>query len=233
MLKKIVMLSLGLALANMSFASADTVKTKLSQQYPNIKISDIKPTEMKGLYSATLDDQVVYINEDAQHMFVGSMIRLKDKQNLTKGLVMSKNTIDFKKLPLQDAIKTVKGNGKRVIAVFSDPNCPYCKKLDTELASLNDVTIYTFLFPIKNQSVIPSKKVWCSPNKDYAWKNLIQSGTQPAAGSDCLTPIDRNLQLGRSLGIEGTPSIIFSNGFKVAGAYPAKEIEKIWKEFGL
>ena len=233
MLKKILMLSLGLAMASSSFANVDSVKAKLTQQFPNLQVKDLKATEMKGMYSGVLDNDVVYVNEDAQHVFIGSMIRIKDKHNLTKDLVIQNNTIDFKKLPLQDAIKTVKGTGKHVLAVFSDPNCPYCKKLDSELASLKDVTIYTFMYPIKNQSVAPSKKVWCSPNKDYAWNKLIQNGTQPAAGYDCINPIDRNLQLGRTLGIQGTPAIVFSNGFKVTGAYPATEIEKIWKEFGL
>lgn len=233
MLKKLMALSLGLMVTNVGFANVDTVKYKLSQQYLNVKITDLKATEMKGLYSGTLEKQVVYVNEDAQHLFVGSMIRLKDKRNLTRDLVMNQNVVDFKKLPFQDAIKTVRGTGKHQLAVFSDPNCPYCKKLDSELASLKDVTIYTFMYPIKSQSIVPSRKVWCSPNKDYAWKSLIQNAVQPTASADCINPIERNLALGKSLGLEGTPVIIFSNGFKATGAYPAQEIEKIWKDSGL
>ena len=124
-------------------------------------------------------------------------------------------------------------DGKRQLAVFSDPNCPYCKVLEGNLASLNNVTIYTFMYPIKTQSVQASKQVWCSSNKDYAWKNLIQKGIQPTASADCATPIERNLQLGKKLGLQGTPAIIFSNGFKALGAYPAAEIEKIWQQAGL
>lgn len=220
-------------LSTASFASPESVKYKLSQNYPKIQLDNIKATEMKNVYSATLDNQVVYVDEAAQHLFFGSMIRLKDQKNLTKDLVVNKSALDFNKLPLQDAIKTVRGTGQHKLAIFSDPNCPYCKTLEGNLSQLKDVTIYTFMFPIKAQSIEPSKKVWCSFNKEYAWKSLIVEGQQPNVKADCANPIERNLQLGRSLGVEGTPAIIFSNGMKVTGAYPAAEIEKIWKELGI
>lgn len=220
-------------LSTASFASPESVKYKLSQNYPKIQLDNIKATEMKNVYSATLDNQVVYVDEAAQHLFFGSMIRLKDQKNLTKDLVVNQNALDFNNLPLQDAIKTVRGTGQHKLAVFSDPNCPYCKTLEGNLSQLKDVTIYTFMFPIKAQSIEPSKKVWCSFNKEYAWKSLIVEGQQPNVKADCANPIERNLQLGRSLGVEGTPAIIFSNGMKVTGAYPAAEIEKIWKELGI
>ena len=233
MLKRLMVLSLSLAFCASSFANVDSVKAKLAQQYPNIKIADLQATEMTGLYSGTLDHQIVYVNENAQHLFVGSMIRLKDQRNLTKDLAMKKDIVDFKSLPFSDAIKTVRGNGQRQLAVFSDPNCPYCKVLEGNLAGLNNVTIYTFMYPIKAQSVLPSKKVWCSANKEYAWKNLIQKNIQPTATADCTTPIERNLELGKKLGLHGTPAIIFSNGYKAMGAYPVDEIEKIWQQAGL
>ncbi len=233
MLKKILAFTLAMGLSSLSVASVETVKAKLAQQYPNVKINDLKTTEMSGLYSGTLDNQIVYVNEDAQHIFVGSMIRLKDQHNLTKDLTLQQNMVDFKKLPLNDAVKTVRGNGKRQLAIFSDPNCPYCKTLEGNLAQLNDVTIYTFIYPIKTQSIIPSKQIWCSANKEFAWKNLLQKGIKPTAAADCATPIERNLELGKRLGLNGTPAIIFSNGYKVMGAYPAEKIQQIWTQFGL
>ena len=233
MLKKILAFTLAMGLSSLSVASVETVKAKLAQQYPNVKINDLKITEMSGLYSGTLDNQIVYVNEDAQHIFVGSMIRLKDQHNLTKDLTLQQNMVDFKKLPLNDAVKTVRGNGKRQLAIFSDPNCPYCKTLEGNLAQLNDVTIYTFIYPIKTQSIIPSKQIWCSANKEFAWKNLLQKGIKPTAAADCATPIERNLELGKRLGLNGTPAIIFSNGYKVMGAYPAEKIQQIWTQFGL
>jgi len=233
MIKKTLAFALVGFISTLTLANVDTVKSNLSKQYPKLKIENIQTTEMKGIYSGSMDGQVVYLNEDAQHMLVGSMFRLSDQKNLTKDLMLKQNSIDWKKLPLQDAVKTVRGNGKHQIAIFSDPNCPYCKKLETEQSKLNDVTIYTFIYPIKTQSVAVSKQVFCEKDPALAWSNLIGKGIQPASKQTCANPVDRNLALGKSLGLNGTPAIIFSNGFKVMGARPAQEIEQIWKELGL
>ncbi|MBP7884551.1 MAG: DsbC family protein, partial [Acinetobacter sp.] len=208
MLKRIALFSLLSCASAMIFANVETLKNNLNQQYPNIHVSNIQATEMTGLYSANLDNQIIYLDENAQHMFIGSMVRLKDQKNLTKDLVLKQNSIDWKQLPLKDAIKTVKGNGKQQLAIFSDPNCPYCKKLEAELDKLNDVTIYTFIYPLKSQSITVSKQVWCDPNQAYAWKNLLQKNVQPKEKT-CANPIERNLALGRKLGVEGTPTLIF------------------------
>jgi thiol:disulfide interchange protein DsbC len=233
MIKKTLALALASFISTLSLANVDTVKTNLTKQHPNLKIENIQATEMKGIYSGSMDGQVVYVGEDTQHILIGSMFRLSDQKNLTKDLMLKQNSIDWKKLPLQDAVKTVRGNGKRQIAVFSDPNCPYCKQLETELTKLNDVTIYTFIYPIKTQSIAVSKQVFCEKDPALAWSNLIAKGIQPSSKKTCANPIERNLTLGKSLALNGTPAIIFSNGFKVMGAYPAQEIEKMWQELGL
>jgi len=233
MIKKTLALALASFISTLSLANVDTVKTNLMKQHPNLKIENIQATEMKGIYSGSMDGQVVYVGEDTQHILIGSMFRLSDQKNLTKDLMLKQNSIDWKKLPLQDAVKTVRGNGKRQIAVFSDPNCPYCKQLETELTKLNDVTIYTFIYPIKMQSIAVSKQVFCEKDPALAWSNLIAKGIQPSSKKTCANPIERNLSLGKSLALNGTPAIIFSNGFKVMGAYPAQEIEKMWQELGL
>lgn len=232
MLKKLGILALFSLTASLSFANVDSVRENIKKQYPNLKISNIQKTEMQGLYSANLDQQIIYVGEDGQHMFVGSMIRLKDQKNLTKDLVLGQNSIDWNQLPLKDAIKTVKGSGEHVLAVFSDPNCPYCKQLEPELDKLKDVTIYTFIYPLKPQSIVVSRQVWCAPNQSYSWKKLIQQGVRPTVAS-CANPIDRNLELGKRLGFNGTPTLIFANGFKLVGARSAEEIQAVWKELGL
>ena len=232
MLKKIGMFSLLSCVSAMSFANVETLKNNLTKQYPNIQVTNIQTTEMAGLYSASLDNQIIYLDESAEHMFVGSMVRLKDQKNLTKDLVLKQNSIDWKQLPFKDAIKTVKGTGKHELAIFSDPNCSYCKKLEAELDKLNDVTIYTFMYPLKSQSMAVSKSVWCDANQAYAWKNLIQKNVQPQAKT-CANPIERNLELGRKLGVDGTPTLIFGNGLKMVGGRSAEEIQMIWKELGL
>lgn len=181
MIKKTLALVLASFISTLSLANVDTVKTNLMKQHPNLKIENIQATEMKGIYSGSMDGQVVYVGEDTQHILIGSMFRLSDQKNLTKDLMLKQNSIDWKKLPLQDAVKTVRGNGKRQIAVFSDPNCPYCKQLETELTKLNDVTIYTFIYPIKTQSIAVSKQVFCEKDPALAWSNLIAKGIQPSS----------------------------------------------------
>ena len=216
-----------------SMADVATVSKNVKQQHPQLKLDNIQATEMKGIYSASMDGQVVYLNEDAQHILAGSMIRLKDQHNLTKDLLIQQNSVDWKKLPLQDAIKSVRGTGKRQIAIFSDPNCPYCKQLEAELKKLDNITIYTFILPLKAQSVAPSKQVYCEKNPALAWENLITKAQLPKSQTSCANPVERNMALAHRLGVNGTPAIIFSNGFKVMGAYPAAQIEQIFKEFGL
>ncbi|NNH34190.1 DsbC family protein [Acinetobacter terrestris] len=233
MIKKTLAFALVSFISSLSLANVDTVKSNLSKQHPKLNIENIQATDMKGIYSGSMDGQVVYLGEDAQHILVGSMYRLSDQKNLTQDLVLKQNSIDWKKLPLQDAVKSVRGNGKRQIAIFSDPNCPYCKQLEAELSKLNDVTIYTFIYPIKTQSIAVSKQVFCEKDPALAWSNLISKGIQPSSKKTCANPVERNLSLGKSLGLTGTPAIIFSNGFKVMGSHPAQEIEQMWKELGL
>ena len=233
MIKKTLAFALVSFISSLSLANVDTVKSNLSKQHPKLNIENIQATDMKGIYSGSMDGQVVYLGEDAQHILVGSMYRLSDQKNLTQDLVLKQNSIDWKKLPLQDAVKSVRGNGKRQIAIFSDPNCPYCKQLEAELSKLNDVTIYTFIYPIKTQSIAVSKQVFCEKDPALAWSNLISKGLQPTSNKTCANPVERNLSLGKSLGLTGTPAIIFSNGFKVMGSHPAQEIEQMWKELGL
>ena len=226
------MFSLLSCVSAISLANVETLKINLSRYYPNIQVSNIQATEMLGLYSASLDNQIIYLDENAQYMLVGSMVRLKDQKNLTKDLMLQQNSVDWKQLPFKDAIKTVKGTGKRQLFIFSDPNCPYCKRLEVELDKLNDVTIYTLIYPLKSQSITVSKQVWCDPNQAYAWKNLLQKNVQPKEKT-CANPIERNLELGKKLGIEGTPTLIFGNGLKMVGGRSAEDIRMIWKELGL
>ena len=233
MIKKTLAFALVSFISSLSLANVDTVKNNLIKQHPKLNIENIQTTDMKGIYSGSMDGQVVYVGEDAQHILVGSMYRLSDQKNLTKDLVLKQNSIDWKTLPLQDAVKSVRGNGKRQIAIFSDPNCPYCNQLEAELSKLNDVTVYTFIYPIKTQSIAVSKQVFCEKDPALAWSNLISKGLQPTSNKTCANPVERNLSLGKSLGLTGTPAIIFSNGFKVMGSHPAQEIEQMWKELGL
>lgn len=223
-------------------AELDMVKNKLAKNYPKVELKNLQQTEMQDLYSATLDDQVVYVNTQAEHIFIGSMIRLKDQKNLTKALVQSYSDLafnaktqssqqfDIKQLPLQDAIKIVKGQGQRRLVVFSDPLCPYCQQLEKNLNALDNITIYTFVVPLKNQSMALSSKIWCAPSRSYAWQQWMMKQVQPVHTASCETPLQTNMQLAKKMGLTGTPMLIFANDRSVQGAYSAVEIEKILQQ---
>lgn len=232
-MKKIILTTLALSLSAWTMADVNLAQQNLAKNYPNLAIKNIASTEMRGIYSAEIDDQIVYLNDDAEHLIAGNMLRLTDQKSLTQELIVKKNTIDWKKLPLKNAIKSVRGNGKRQLAIFSDPNCPYCQQLEVELKKLDNVTLYTFILPLKPQSVAPSKQVYCEQDPSFAWQQLIEKGIQPKNKKSCNNPVNANLELAKQLGVEGTPAIIFSNGYRVLGAYPATEIETIWRELGL
>lgn len=216
-------------LSQWTMADASTVQQQLTQKYPALQIEQVQATEMPGVYSGFAGDTVVYVSENAEYVIAGSMIRLKDQANLTKSLMIRPGQVDWKTLPFKDAVKSVRGTGKRQLAVFSDPNCPYCKQLEVELSKLKDVTIYTFILPLKSQSVAPSKQVFCETDPALAWEKLIMKGTQPNSKKSCDNPIERNLQLAKKLGLNGTPALIFEDGAKLMGAYPAADIEERFK----
>lgn len=229
-MKRLSLLLLGSLITSTVFADVSHLTTQLKKQYPNLNFQNIAATEMSGMYSAQLDQRVVYLDESGQHIFVGNMIRLKDQKNLTQDLIKKpqQKKIDWQQLPFQDAIKVIKGNGQHQLAIFEDPNCPYCQQLEQQLEKLNDVTLYIFLYPLRPQSILASKQVWCSPNRAYAWKNLMQMHFQPKADQYCDNPIQRNLLLGQKLQLVGTPTLIFKDGSMRTGLVSAEEIQKNW-----
>lgn len=229
-MKRLSLLLLASLVTSTVFADAAHLATQLQKQYPNLNFQNIAPTEMSGMYSAKLDERVVYLDESGQHIFVGSMIRLKDQKNLTQDLSKKaqQKKVNWQQLPFQDAIKIVKGNGQHQLAIFEDPNCPYCQQLETQLEKLNDVTLYIFMYPLRPQSIAPSKRVWCSQNREFAWKNLMQMRFQPKADTYCENPIQRNLALGQKLQLVGTPTLIFKDGSVKVGLLSAQEIQENW-----
>src|SRR5690606_3708782 len=142
MIKRTLIFALSTFVLIFAFAYIDMVKANLAMDSPSLIMDNIQTSVMKALYSGCREGPAIYLNEDAQHLIAGSMLRIQDQHNLTRDLILKQNSVDWKKLPLQDAVKSVRGTGKRQIAIFSDPNCPYCKQLEVELKKLKDVTIY-------------------------------------------------------------------------------------------
>jgi thiol:disulfide interchange protein DsbC len=235
MLKRIfalVLLAPVLALAQAAepagkLTSEAIIKRTLEVRLGGMKVDAVAKTPYLGLYEVRVNNEILYTDEKINYIFSGNILDAKSMQNLTEKRLRELTAIKWENLPLDAAVKTVRGNGKRTLAVFSDPNCPYCKRFEKDLAKVDDVTIYTFLYPILSQdSHEKSKAVWCSADKSKAWSELMLNGTVPAAAR-CDTPIEKNLELGRKYRVNGTPTLIFVNGERVPGAIPQAQLEKL------
>lgn len=195
-------------------------------------VESVAKTSYGGLYEVVLKSgEIVYTDDQVGFIIDGSVIDTKSRKNVTQARQNQLATIDFNTLPLEQAVKVVKGNGSRSIATFEDPLCTYCKKLVKELQGVKDVTIYTFLFPIlAPDSTEKSKNIWCAKDKGQAWTDWMVEAKVPAAvpaSAKCDTAaIDKNLALGRKLRVNGTPTIFLADGSRIGGYVSAAELEK-------
>jgi len=224
------MLAAGMMTAN-AWADEASLKKTIEATYPKVRVQSITKTPYTGLYEVFLDGQIIYTDEKLSFLIVeGRLIDPKNKRDITAERLDELTKVNFAALPLDKAIKVVKGNGSRKLVVFSDPDCPYCKKLEQkDLIGITDVTVYTFLYPLEElhpDAANKSRTIWCSQDKAKAWQEWMLNGQLPKS-KECDAPIDEVASLGRKLGITSTPTLIFENGKRVLGAYPAKEIEKL------
>jgi len=194
----------------------------------NIKVDSVTKTPYGGLYEISTNGDIFYTDESARYLFVGKVVDTANNyQDLTRARADQLAAIHFSELPLETAIKTVKGNGKRVMAVFEDPNCPYCRKLHQTLEGIDNVTIYTFLLNIlSDDSAVKSKDIWCAANRAQAWHDwIVNAKAAPAAPAACPTPNEQVLALGKKLHVAGTPTVYFSDGTRTGTAFDKQALE--------
>ena len=193
---------------------------------PSVKPDAVRKLGNFNLYEIQIGGELLYTDEKVSYLINGDILDVKAKKNLTEERKNKLAQVKFSDLPLELAAKQVKGNGKRILATFEDPNCTYCKKLAEELQKITDITIYTFIYPIFPQSGEVAKGIWCAPDRAKAWNDyVLKSVTPPAAKCDT-SGIDKVVALGRKLNIKGTPAMIFADGSRVPGYMPAAMLEK-------
>lgn len=227
MLRKL--LPLALLLAGGLEAVADEAEIrKAVESRLGAKVESVTKSGYLGLYEVFADGNIVYTDEKATAFVFGPMVDGKSMKNVTEERMRKLTAIKFGELPFDRAIKQVRGDGRRVIATFEDPNCGYCKRLAKDLQKLDNVTVYTFLYPILSEdSVRKSKQIWCSADRARAWNDWMVDGKAPSGREDCDTAaITRNQEYGRRLNISGTPTIFFADGERVPGAMPLAKIEQ-------
>ncbi|MCD2517263.1 DsbC family protein [Massilia sp. G4R7] len=205
-----------------------TIKKALEPKLGGAKIESVRETPYGGLYEVRVAGDILYTDKKGDYLFIGHVYDTKTSTDLTRARIDEINKIKFSDLPLEMALKQVKGNGKRTIAVFEDPNCGYCKRLrQTTLKELDNVTIYTFMYNILSEdSFVKSKNIWCAPDRVKAWDDwMIDGKLPPNAPAACETPNDQVVALGHKLKIQGTPAIFFTDGSRIPGAVDLKSLE--------
>ncbi len=213
-----------------AIAQEATIRRNLAERLPAFsKIDEVSKTPMNGLYEVRVNDSdIFYTDAEGNFLIQGNLIDVRGKRNLTEERIEKLSAIDFEALPLRDAFTIVRGNGKRKLAVFEDPNCGYCKRFERDLQKINDVTVYMFLFPILSaDSTEKSKAIWCARDKGKAWVDWMVRDQMAAKASCDTTALDRNLELGKKHKITGTPTIFFVDGSRVPGAINAQQVEKL------
>ena len=221
--------ALCLALPLLAAAQESTIRKNLAERIPALsQIDEISKTPMPGLFEVRVGTDVLYTDAEGNFLLHGNLLDTRNGRNLTEERVEKLTAVPFKDLPFKDAFTIVKGNGKRKLAVFEDPNCGYCKKFERDLAKIDNVTVHVFLYPILSKdSVDKSKAIWCAKDKAKAFTDWMVKDVNPPAATCDTAAVDRNVEFGKKNRVTGTPTMFFVDGTRVPGAIPTERIEKL------
>jgi thiol:disulfide interchange protein DsbC len=230
LLRSTLALALTASLSHTAFAQEAVIRENLAKRMPDMpRIDEITKTPIPGLYEVRMGTEIVYTDEHGDHVIEGTLVETKTRTNLTEARIDRLTAIDFAALPLKDAIVWKQGTGARKLVVFADPNCGYCKKFETEMQQVKDVTVYTFLLPILGgDSPEKARDIWCAKDNSVVWRDWMIKGAAPkrTMGQCDITALQRNLAMGKKYRVNGTPALVFEDGKRVPGALPADRVEK-------
>ena len=221
-----------LLLAQSALAQESVIRKNLAARMSGLPtIDEVRPTPMTNLYEVRIGDDLLYTDAEANFLIQGKLLDTKAQKNLTDERISKLTAIDFKSLPTKNAFTIKRGNGKRQMAVFADPNCGYCKRFEADIEKLKDVTVHVYLIPILGQdSVAKTRNIWCAKDKAKAWTDWMIQDMPPAEAKCDTAALQRNVEFGRKARINGTPTIVFADGTRVPGAIDAARIEKFLTE---
>lgn len=225
-------LAMLLALAAQAQTPEAAIRKNLGERVPQLqKIDEVNKTPMPGLYEVRIGTDLFYSDAEGNFLIQGQLMDTRARRNLTEERMDKLMAIDFDSLPVKDGFTLVRGNGKRKLAIFEDPNCGYCKRFERDLQKIDNVTVHVFLYPILGpDSVDKSRNIWCAKDKGKAWLDWMVKD-QPAATAQCDTAaLARNLEFGKKHRITGTPTLVFADGTRVPGAIGASQVEKLLAE---
>ena len=229
-LQRLLLACAALALSFGALANEASIRKNLAERLPRLpSIDEVSPSPMPGLFEIRINgSEIFYTDADGNFLIQGTLVDTKQGRDLTEERVNKLTAIDFAALPVKDAFTIVRGNGKRKVAVFEDPNCGYCKRFERDLQKIDNVTIHMFLYPILGQdSTDKSRAIWCAKDKAKVWQDwMVRDTAIPAGAGACdAAALARNVDFGRKYKITGTPTLIFADGTRIPGAIGAAQIE--------
>ena len=230
LLRSTMALALVALFAQAAFAQEALIRKNLAERLPDFpKIDEVSKTAIPGLYEIRIGTEILYSDERGEHLIQGNIIETKTRSDVTQARIDKITAIDFAALPLKDAIVWKQGSGERKLVVFADPNCGYCKKFETEMQQVKDVTVYTFLIPILGgDSPDKARNLWCAKDSSAAWRDwMIKGAAAPRSMGTCdSSALQRNLAMAKKYRVTGTPALVFEDGKRIPGALPPAEVEK-------
>ena len=239
MTKRLCCIGVGIAIALLTVSVGNTaaedprdisaIRRALASSYPEVIITDVRPSPLAGLYQVTSQDNVFYVDRTGDYLLGGPLVATRTKTDLTQKAIDERDAIKFNQLPLDKAIRITRGSGERVLAVFADPDCPYCHNLEKELAGIDNVTVYVFLYPL--DAIHPdarnkARAIWCAADRSAAWHDwmILDKGAPNPDASCTHDPLDDLQKLGTSLKIASTPVIFLENGHRIRGTLPSAQL---------
>src|SRR5438067_4437843 len=228
MLRAMTMVALLALTAANAAADEAQIRRVIEAKLGGVKVEGVQPGPL-GLFEVRFRSsggtRIVYTDANATHIFLGKIYETAGDRDITEERLRKLNAIKFGELPLEQAVKIQRGTGKRVLAMFSDPYCPACRQFEQTLQQIDDITIYVFMFPvIRPELAEQSKSVWCSPDRAKAWLDVALRSKPPTAKPSCATPLEKNLELGRGLGVNSTPTLVLASGERVTGALSKSDL---------
>ncbi len=224
LIKSLVLLAL--TVFAVSAIAQDAIKKELEKKFPDVKAERITKTTYGNLFEVYAGGEIFYTDEKVTFLLLGTLVDAQTRVNVSEARLQKLNVINFNDLPFENAIKLVRGNGSRRMAIFEDPNCGYCKRFEQDINATDNITAYIFPYPILAQdSMDKSKAIWCSTDRLKAWQDQMLREKAPTAKGTCDTPIDKVLALGRKMNVTGTPTTFFEDGERISGALPKDKIE--------
>jgi thiol:disulfide interchange protein DsbC len=215
---------------------AQQIKTSLHKRFPEVDIKQIHPSPLPGIYEVLTDGQLLYTNASGTLAFVGTLIDTQTQEDLTTQRWSELNSVDFDSLPLDLAIKVVRGNGKQTLAVFADPLCPFCHELEQSLDEISNTTVYVFLYPL--EGIHPgadamAHKIWCTQDRTAAWSGWMSRQQPPPPAATCDTgPLQTIHTLGEQLQVNSTPTLIFKDGERLRGLPHKDRLQQMLSKAG-